>query len=438
MLYLGSTPIAGTSQAAISEAAKTAVARNVTVNDTKKFIVTSKYPVDAVVSIYEKDTNDTDYFVNSVNYAESGGYPNGITATLSYTPSAAGRSFSYWRAVVNWSDVSVSIETGDSVDLKISLQTDLQSLIDEIADRTENVDMPIFTGTLQEWNALTEAEKQTYQLVNITDDSDANNLVDEITLNSIAAVTSNAVAKYVAAPGFNNAGSHNAIYRGKFLGGELTVAQKETITNGEFEDLYIGDYWTIGGVNYRIAAFDYWLGTGNTECIYHHVVIVPDTCLDNSIAMNDTDTTIGGYVGSKAYTTYLDAAKAIVVSAFTTDYILQHREFLTNAVADGAASGWAWYDSTIELMNEVMVYGTKAWGNDGGKGNGYDVGIDKTQLPLFLFRPDLITNRVSWWLRSVVSAASFAFVANYGRAGDTGASAALGVRPAFAIYGGAS
>ena len=25
------------------------------------------------------------------------------------------------------------------------------------------------------------------------------------------------------------------------------------------DDLFIGDYWTISGVNYRIAAFDYWL-----------------------------------------------------------------------------------------------------------------------------------------------------------------------------------
>ena len=53
---------------------------------------------------------------------------------------------------------------------------------------------------------------------------------------------------------FNNAGAHNAIYRGKSLGSTVTTAQYAAIKAGTFDDLYIGDYWTIGGVNYRIAA----------------------------------------------------------------------------------------------------------------------------------------------------------------------------------------
>lgn len=48
---------------------------------------------------------------------------------------------------------------------------------------------------------------------------------------------------------FNNAGAHNAIYRGKSLGSTVTTAQYAAIKAGTFDDLYIGDYWTIGGVN---------------------------------------------------------------------------------------------------------------------------------------------------------------------------------------------
>lgn len=81
---------------------------------------------------------------------------------------------------------------------------------------------------------------------------------------------------------FNNAGAHNAIYRGKSLGSTVTTAQYAAIKAGTFDDLYIGDYWTIGGVNYRIAAFDYYLNSGDTNCTTHHVVIVPDTCLYNA------------------------------------------------------------------------------------------------------------------------------------------------------------
>jgi hypothetical protein len=35
-----------------------------------------------------------------------------------------------------------------------------------------------------------------------------------------------------------------------------------------------------------------------------------------------------------------------------------HRVLLANAVSNGASSGWAWYDSQIDLMNEHMVYGS--------------------------------------------------------------------------------
>ena len=80
-------------------------------------------------------------------------------------------------------------------------------------------------------------------------------------------------------------------------------------------------------------------------------------------------------------------------------------------------------------MNEVMVYGCSAWASHPG----YETGIDKCQIKLFQERPDLITTRADWWLRSVVSASGFAHVGTGGVAGDDGASYAYGVRPAFAI-----
>ena len=96
----------------------------------------------------------------------------------------------------------------------------------------------------------------------------------------------------------SNAGAHNCVYRGKYLGNALTTEQKAQISAGTFNDLYIGDYWTIDGVNYRIAAFDYWLNSGDTSCTKHHVVIVPDSCLYNA-KMNTTNVTTGAYIGSE-------------------------------------------------------------------------------------------------------------------------------------------
>ena len=243
--------------------------------------------------------------------------------------------------------------------------------------------------------------------------------------------------KASAALANQNAGYHNSIYRGKKLGTGVSADQYAQISAGTFDDMFIGDYWEINSVIWRIAAFDYWLHDGDTECTAHHVLIVPDSNLATA-KMNNSNTTTGGYVGCDFYTaansnTGKATAKSAIESAFGSAHILSHRELLTNAVTNGAASGWAWYDSTFEIMNEFMVYGGKAWSNSGGAGNGYDVGIDKVQLPLFAFRPDLITNRAGWWLRGVVSAAGFALVDSDGNASYYGASNSFGIRPAFAI-----
>ena len=237
----------------------------------------------------------------------------------------------------------------------------------------------------------------------------------------------------------SNAGAHNCVYRGKYLGNALTIEQKAQISAGTFNDLYIGDYWTIGGVNYRIAAFDYWLNSGDTQCTKHHVVIVPDSCLYNA-QMNTTDVTTGAYIGSEMYTTNLEQAKTTINNAFGSNHILSHREYLPNATKAATdptyESAGSWYDSTVELMNERMVYGADILHNievNGAIPTNYT--IDKSQLPLFALEPSRICNRANWWLRDVVSAASFAFVGYGGRAASYNASNSIGVRPAFGITG---
>lgn len=230
-----------------------------------------------------------------------------------------------------------------------------------------------------------------------------------------------------------NAGAHNSIYRGKYLGNTYTAAQQAAVAAGTFDDLFIGDYWTINGVNYRIAGFDYYLNNGDTACATHHMIVVPDTCLYTHV-MNDSNTTEGGYYNSKMHTSGLDSAKTTAASAFGASHILSHREFLCNAVSNGRPSGASWYDCTVELMNEFMVYGHSVFlpGND-GTNVPYNYTVSKGQLPLFAHRHDLICNRATWWLRDIVTAAGFARVYANGRAGCNGAGAALGVRPAIPV-----
>lgn len=228
-------------------------------------------------------------------------------------------------------------------------------------------------------------------------------------------------------------GAHNSVYRGKNLGNAVTAAQWAAIQAGTFDDMYIGDYWVMGGVTYRIAAFDYYLRAGDTDMNTHHVTLVPDASMYTH-CMNDTNITTGGYVESKMYTQGLNQAKTTITSAFGAAHILTHRQYLCNAVTNGKPSGGSWYDSTVELMTEQNCYGGKVFGagNDGSTVPALYT-VDKSQFPLFTFRPDMISNRNTFWLRDVVSAANFAIVTNYGHANYYYASRAYGVRPAFSI-----
>lgn len=232
---------------------------------------------------------------------------------------------------------------------------------------------------------------------------------------------------------YDNAGAHNSIYRGKNLGTTVTEEQWEAISSGTFTDLYIGDYWVIGGVNWRIAAFDYYLNCGDTSFTKHHAVIVPDTCLYNA-QMNTTNVTTGAYKGSAMYTANLAQAKSTINSAFGSSHVLSHRIYLSNATSNGRASAGEWTDSTVDLMCEHMVYGSGIFSpvSDGSSvPNNYRV--EKGQLPLFALEPSRICNRTTWWLRDVITAADFTYVLYGGYANSNYASLSFGVRPAFCI-----
>lgn len=339
----------------------------------------------------------------------------GITISIYDNSTATSVSAETYRAVIigngspKTSDVNELVTT--ELDKK-QLRTDLLTLEESENPNTENMVIPFY-------DTITGSNKK-------------------VALSSILFSTSNLGANVVtrakmAIDAFtlaDNAGAHNATYRGKSLGSAVTAAQWAAIQSGTFEDLFIGDYWTINGVNWRIAAFDYYLASDMPD---HHVVIVPDTNLYTA-AMNSSSTTSGGYAGSQMRTTNLEQAKTTINNAFGSDHILTFAESLVNAVNSGAPSGISTYDCTVELMTERQVYGSPifsacAWGS--GTVPALNT-KDRTQFPLFALNPHLAS--LSWyWLRDIVS--DFAFsgsngaTAGYASAGyESG-----GVRPYFCI-----
>lgn len=223
------------------------------------------------------------------------------------------------------------------------------------------------------------------------------------------------------------------IFRGKNLGTALTAVQKAAIKDGSFKGMFLGDYWSIGGRIWRIVDMDYWYNCGDTAFTSHHLVIMPDEALYNA-QMNTTNITTGGYVGSEMYKKNLANAKTIVNAAFQGS-VLTHREYLCNAVANGRPSGGAWFDSSIELPNEPMMYGHLHFSptSDGSTVPSIYT-ISKTQLALFMVCPKFIVNRsYNQWLRDVVSSADFANVYSNGTTYSCNASTSYGVRPVFPV-----
>lgn len=240
-------------------------------------------------------------------------------------------------------------------------------------------------------------------------------------------------ALFAMLDGFAPVELRRVLFRGKNLGTALTAVQKAAIKDGSFKGMFLGDYWSIGGRIWRIVDMDYWYNCGDTAFTSHHLVIMPDEALYNA-QMNTTNVTTGGYVGSAMYKSNLANAKTIVNAAFQGS-VLTHREYLCNAVANGRPSGGAWFDSSIELPNEPMMYGHPHFSptSDGSTVPSIYT-ISKTQLALFMVCPRFIVNiSYNQWLRDVVSSAYFALVDNYGLANCYFASGSLGVRPVFPV-----
>ena len=265
---------------------------------------------------------------------------------------------------------------------------------------------------------------------------------DYVTLNGLATVATSGsyndlsnkptIPTALESLSTNSIPFHNAYPRCKYLGTSITDAQNTAIKNRTYDDLFIGDYWTINGVNWRIVAIDYYYNVGDTNFDKGNIIVMPDTVLYDA-QMNTTNTTAGAYHGSLMRTQNLNSARTIAQNAFGS-HLANHRIVLTNSVDASGPSNWDWYDSNgVELPNEVQIYGTRAWGS---ALKGFDVATQKQQFPLLALAPQFVNTRQTYWLQDVSSASvssDFAGVSGYGDAGFLYASGSIGVRPSVTL-----
>ena len=241
---------------------------------------------------------------------------------------------------------------------------------------------------------------------------------------------------------------HNSHYRGINListGHFANMAALLTaIRNQDWSDIYIGDYveltFTYEGasrtVKFYVGEIDKFYNVGNTPLTTHHLVIVTGDLGINQV-MNDSNTTAGGYVGSKAHTVTLPALYAILNPLFN-NAILTHREHLSNTVLSaqtvslsldngngavtyscsnfpvyssgdpnvaGCVTAGDWYDCNLVLMSEIEMFGSNRFASSGID----DIMCPEGQIAAFKYNRNLQTlNRtINTWLRNVNSASRF-------------------------------
>ena len=195
---------------------------------------------------------------------------------------------------------------------------------------------------------------------------------------------------------------HRNIFRGQSLGNEVTAAQLAAIDNGIFDDLYIGDYWTISttvdgttkDVKYRIIDIDYFLNRGrNAEKVTaHHLVIMPDDII--ATAPYNTAVTSVVFKTSSLYTTTLPAIDTMLTGIFG-DNLLEH--IIPVEAQQTPARQWATLKADIPSMSQVI--GSTMYVNSIGT----DTGNTQPLFALFALCPKFLTSESTslWWLRDL-------------------------------------
>ena len=150
-------------------------------------------------------------------------------------------------------------------------------------------------------------------------------------------------------------------FRGANLGSSLTEAQLRSINNGSFKNLYLGDYWIINGIRWRIIDFNYFHGYQN------HVVVAPDRGLTMAAFQPGTRHRMQHYFGSTIRKVYSadknisDPIKNFInreVGGYKGE-ILQYYDYLVNGIntATGEPNQQRLVKVGVELMTVSQYLG---------------------------------------------------------------------------------
>ena len=162
-------------------------------------------------------------------------------------------------------------------------------------------------------------------------------------------LTLNSRTNVLTAP---NHAYHNSIAGFRNKGTVVTDEQKTAITSQTYDDLYIGDNWTINGHKYFIAKFariysDSGAGNG--------IMMISSVLYDAQ--MNETNTNEGGYYNSWMYSAGLEQAGEILATDWG-DLLANFKEYIPNTNESGFLKSTAQtMPFKCMLPTHMMLYG---------------------------------------------------------------------------------
>lgn len=219
---------------------------------------------------------------------------------------------------------------------------------------------------------------------------------------------------------------HAQMFRGKNLGSSFSSSLMATIQSGAFKDLWIGDYWIIGGVTYRIVDFDYFMGVGAPVATSkHHLVVMPDKSL-YARQFHDSSTA-NGYINSDIFKTGLQDAKTKFNAAFQGN-ILSHPEQLSNAADGNGITGSIGTSVSVDLPSIEMMTGYNPY-------QPYEVGTQGySQFSLFRLNRQLSIPDQTMATKTMYTNGRIARLTADGSLASWGLTNSYGIRP-YALIG---
>lgn len=233
---------------------------------------------------------------------------------------------------------------------------------------------------------------------------------------------------------------HRQLSRWKNLGSSITTAQKASIADGSFRDLWIGDYWTIGGRIYRIVDINYWYAA--SAGAVNHLVVMPDAPMYQA-RMNASNTVAGGYANSLMVQSGLASALSTVQTDFGANNVLTRSIGVSSAASASYGENWASSATSIistklEIPTAAMISGVRlpvpavnAWS---------DIDVSRHgDIQLALFREAGswgFGSGAEYWLRDILTQYAWACIGSSRRvSGSDAGNTSIGVRPLFAVNG---